>query len=240
MIPPESSGASRTKVAWCNLGRTALVLGLSRHFPPRKCRGCRPTGRPATVQVTSAVRRRRVVRLHPVRREACPASARPSPPPTGHDSPPDPRPRRPSPPPSGHDSPPDIPRAVTSRRPDPGQLTVCDHSTPHTRHVPTTHAPEVAPPAARSPPPPVRQFVPPRRDAPGASRDFTPGREARPASAPRPSRPSPPPTGHDSPPVPPRAVTSRRPDPGQPTLRDHSTPHTRHVLTTRRPTRGTS
>ena len=36
----------------------------------------------------------------------------------------------------------------------------------------------------RSQPPPVRQFVPLRRDAPGASCDFTPGREARPTSAP--------------------------------------------------------
>jgi len=105
MIPPESSGASRTKVAWCNLGvravevaRTAGCWSVVRRFA-RPRRGARPARR-----------------LFPL-------------------------PPRPAPPPTGHDSPPAPPRAVTSRRPDPGHPTPCDHSTPHTRHVLTTHGP---------------------------------------------------------------------------------------------------
>ncbi len=197
MIPPESSGASRTKVAWCNRGglavevaRTAGSWSVVRRFA-RPRRGARPARR-----------------LFPL-------------------------PPRPAPPPTGHDTPPAPPRAVTSRRPDPGQPTPCDHSRPHTRHVPTTHGPPrshelplVAPPgdsscdlgethAARRATSPAQPGGPPR---------------ARPA-------PTPPPTGHDTPPAPPRAVTSRRPDPDQPTACDHSRPHTRHVLTTHGPPR---
>lgn len=94
MIPPEPSGASRTKVAWCNLGGPALESA------------CRATVRAIT-------------------------PARPGGPPRVR--------RAPSPPPIGHDSPPAPPRAVTSRRPDPDQPTPCDHSRPDRRHVLTTH-----------------------------------------------------------------------------------------------------
>ena len=105
MIPPEPSGASRTKVAWCNLGglavevaRTAGSWSVVRRFA-RPRRGARPARR-----------------LFPL-------------------------PPRPAPPPTGHDTPPAPPRAVTSRRPDPDQPTACDHSTHHERHVLTTHGP---------------------------------------------------------------------------------------------------
>jgi len=79
MIPPESSGASRTKVAWCNLGRLAVLTGRS---GPSRPESARPTGRPATVPATSGVRRRRVVRLHtrlggPPRVRAAPRPRRP-------------------------------------------------------------------------------------------------------------------------------------------------------------------
>jgi hypothetical protein len=95
-----------------------------------------------------------------------------------------------------------------------------------------SRTPEVVRTAAHVPA--ARQFVQPQRHARGASCDL-----ASPAwrPAPRPPRPTPPPIGHDSPPAPPRAVTSRRPNPGQPTICDHSTPNTRHVLTTHGPPR---
>lgn len=188
MIPPESSGASRTKVAWCNRGGLALESA------------CRATVRAIT-------------------------PARPGGPPRVR--------RAPSPPPIGHDSPPAPPRAVTSRRPDPGQPTPRDHSAPHTRHVLTTHGP------------PKSHQLPLAAPPGDSSRDLGETHAARRATSPaqpggppraRPA-PTPPPTGHDPPPAPPRAVTSCRPDPGQPTIRDHSRPDRRHVLTTHRPPR---
>jgi len=188
MIPPESSGASRTKVAWCNRGGPAVESA------------CRATVRAIT-------------------------PARPGGPPRVR--------RAPSPPPIGHDSPPAPPRAVTSRRPDPDQPTPCDHSTPHTRHVPTTHGPPRSHELPLAAPP--RDSSCDLGETHAARRAITP---ARPGGPPRVRRaPAPPPTGRDSPPVPPRAVTSRQPDTGQPTPCDHSTPHTRHVLTTHRPPR---
>lgn len=186
MIPPEPSGASRTKVAWCNLGGPALESACratvraitparpggpprvrrapspppighdSPPAPPRAVTSRRPDPDQPTPCDHSRPDRRHVLtthgtpRSHQLPRVAPPgdssrdlgethAARRATSPaqPGGQ-----PRVRRaPTPPPTGLDSPPTPPRAVTSRRPDPGQPTPCNHSTPHTRHVLTTHGP---------------------------------------------------------------------------------------------------
>ena len=222
MIPPESSGASRTKVAWCNLGRLALVLGRSCPSHPESAGAAVP--RDARRRFPRPrVRRRRVVRLHPrpggpprvrtplapadwSRLPAGPTSAPPLAPaersrlPAGHT-------------PSGH-VPSSEPRPADASRPlDAPHAARPDHS----RHRRENQQPLAAPP----------------RDG---SHDLGETHAARRATpplagwpAPRPSRPSPR-----------RPVTTPRPTHPARSRSVGWAPANRRFATTRRPTRGTS
>jgi len=279
MIPPESSGASRTKVAWCNLGvravevaRTAGCWSVVRRFarprrgasparrlfplpprpappptshdtppaPPRAVTSRRPDPDQPTACDHSTHHERHVLTTHgPPKSHQLPLvappgdssrdlgethAARRATSPAQPGGPPRVR-RAPSAPPTGHDSPLALPRAVMSRRPDPGQPTPCDHSKLHTRHVLTTHGPP-------------RSHQPPLAAPPGdSSYDLDEAHAARRATSP------PPPGG---PPRPRRALSPRRP------VTTHRPPHparsrpvgrtpaNRRPATTRGPTDGTS
>ena len=197
MIPPESSGASRTKVAWCNRGGLALESA------------CR-----ATVRAISAKRTRRVVK--PCRRPGGPPRVRCAHRPADWSR----LPARPTP--SGH-----VPSSGPLPTDDPRPLEAPHAARPDHSPSPRSHElPLAAPPHDSSC----------DLGETHAARRAT--SYAGPGGPPRVRRaPSPPPIGHDSPPAPPRAVTSRRPDPGQPTPCDHSRPDRQHVLTTHGPPR---